>query len=689
MNSVSNKAMNLSKLILWFTIFSLFSLVAKAATYTVTNTNDSGSGSLRKAITDANITPGSHIIVFNIPTSDANYITSQGVWKITPSSTLPIIMRSNLVIDGTTQSANQGDTNPYGPEIMLDGNYQPGSDFAFHLYNVNNVTVRGFIIGRFTIGISVTGSSCFNNFIVGNYIGCNYNATDTLSNINGIEIMVAHSNTIGGSTLSDRNIVSGNNHVGIRIANSNNNIIKGNYVGINRTGDAAVRNYDGISIEGTSKYNTVGGYSVADRNYVSGNIAYGIPVFGAGCDYNLIIGNYVGTDITGNISIPNTYGVLFDDGASNNMLGGYQSGAGNLLSGNSGYGVFLYNPGTQRDSVIGNLIGTNAAGTTALPNANGIVVDGPSFNHFIDGNVISGNLQNGIVLHLLGTDNNVMVRNKIGTDISGVFPIGNGFDGVRLGEGPRYNLVGRPGEGNIIAFNGGSGITVMTAAERYNSFTENSIFGNGGIGIDLYPAGVTLNDTGDFDTGPNDLLNYPEIQNVSYNTISGVTTISGIMDFALSGGPAGIKVEIFKSENAQGKEFLGFTSVDAFGNWSFDCAGLLPTDKVTATATDLLGNTSEFYFDSSLVTLVIEEISAYQISIYPNPTSHILNISQLPESFNGEVFIYNTSGKLIFSKKFSGTDFIIETGHLETGIYLIQILDINGEGISKRFIKCP
>ena len=664
-----------------------FAMIANASTFTVTSTNDSGNGSLRKAITDANITPGNHSIVFNIPSSDANYNAAQGVWKITPASTLPIVMRSNLLIDGTTQTTNQGNTNLYGPEILLDGNHQFGSDFAFNIYNVSGVTIKGFIIGRFTIGISVNGSNCFNNTITGNYIGCNFNATDTLSNINGIEVLGAHDNIIGGSTTAERNIVSGNSHVGIRVANSNNNIIKGNYVGLNRTGDAALLNYDGISIEGTSKYNTVGGYNAAERNYVSGNDAYGIPVFGTGCNYNSIIGNYVGTDISGAVAIPNTYGVLFDDGASYNMLGGYEPGAGNLLSGNSGYGVFLYNPGTQRDSVIGNLIGTDATGTLALPNGNGIVVDGPTFNHFMDSNVISGNLQNGIVLHLLGTDNNVMVRNKIGTDISGTQPLGNGFDGVRLGEGPRYTLVGRTGEGNIIAYNGGNGIAVMTAAELYNTFTENSIFGNAGIGIDLYPTGINPNDAGDVDSGANDLLNFPEIQTVSYNSGSGVTTVSGIMDYTVNSGPAGVKVELFRSENAQGKEFIGSTLVDAAGNWTFNCACLSPTDKVTATATDLQGNTSEFYYDSSLVTQVVENFYEARVAVYPNPSSGDLVINWNEENFPpAELLIYDVRGKMIFQTTLSQRISRFNLCETTAGIYFVRIVS-QDENLFYQWVK--
>lgn len=659
-----------------------FVCVSYANVFTVVNTNDSGNGSLRKAISDVNITPGNHSILFNIPVSDPNYNATQGVWRISLSSALPIIMRGNLLIDGSSQTTNQGNFNLYGPEILIDGNNLVASDFAFNIYNVSGVTIKGFIIGGFKIGISVNGLTASNNIIQGNYIGCNYNATDTLSNINGIELLGSKNNIIGGSTINERNIVSGNRHVGIRLANSNNNVVKGNYVGLNRLGNSALLNYDGISIEGTSKYNIIGGYTADERNYVSGNDAYGIPVFGSGCDYNLIIGNYIGTDITGTIAIPNTYGVLFDDGASHNRVGGYEPGAGNLLSGNSGYGVFLYNPGTQNDSVIGNLIGTDWTGTLPLPNANGIVVDGPTFNHFIDGNVVSANLQNGIVLHLLGTDNNIIVGNKIGTDITGTQPLGNGLDGVRIGEGPRYNLV----KGNIIAHNGLNGIAVMTAAELYNTFTENAIYNNAHMGIDLFPVGVSLNDPGDYDNGPNELMNFPEIQNVFYDAGTGTTTISGIMDYAINGGPLGIKIELFISDNAQGKAFIGAATADAAGTWSFNCSCLAVTDKVTATATDLSGNTSEFYFDSSLVTQIIEHVSE-SVSIYPNPSSGELHIKwAIDVPLNSPLFIYDATGKLVMASKLTEAYTSFNLTDLNQGFYIISI-HTNQKPLLFRWVK--
>jgi hypothetical protein len=93
----------------------------RAAAYTVTNTNDSGSGSLRQAIIDANNNPGPDTIAFNIPTSDPGYSMFDGIWIILPLSPLPTLTDGNTIIDGATQTANQGDTNVAGPEVQIDG----------------------------------------------------------------------------------------------------------------------------------------------------------------------------------------------------------------------------------------------------------------------------------------------------------------------------------------------------------------------------------------------------------------------------------------------------------------------------------------------------------------------------------------------------------------------------------------
>lgn len=653
------------------------SCVVTANVFTVTNTFDSGNGSLRQAVQNVNFLPGSHTVNFNIPLNDPGYIPSQGVWQISLNSALPVINHSNVIIDGTSQSVFSGNPNQYGPEILLDGSNQPWADYAFHFFNSSGVTIRGFIIGRFTVGIQISGASSQNNVIEGNYIGCNYNATDTLGNTHGIYILSGPGyTTIGGSSFTQRNILSGNNHTGIRIVNSNYNTVQGNFVGLNRTGNAPLRNYDGISIEGTSKYNIIGGYLPSQRNYVSGNVAYGIPVFGAGCNFNIIVGNFVGTDTTGTFAVPNTYGVLFDDGASYNTLGGYVPGAANLLSGNSGYGVFLYNFGTVKDTIAGNLIGTDITGSYAIPNANGIVVDGPSFLHTIDNNVISGNIQMGIDIHIAGSDSNIVINNKIGTDITGIYPLGNQLDGIRIGEGPKANFIGLPGKGNIIANNGGNGITIMTIAEKFNTVTENSIYDNYMLGIDLYPAGPTANDTGDGDDGPNELMNYPEIQSVYNIPMTNDWIISGTISHS---APNGIRVEIFRAEantngNFQGKTFLDRCYAGSSGAWADTISGLSESDVLVTTATDLTGNTSEF---SGPVPLISEEIlTAGKISTYPNPAKDFIVIDL--KGYRSIIEIYNSGGKLV-EKIYSETGGEVKypVNNLASGLYCIYIINVN------------
>ncbi len=674
-------------------IFCVFFFsVGYASDFTVTNTGDNGNGSLRNALTMANATPGtSHQILFNIPTSDPNYNTAQGTWTIRPLSTLPYINKNNILIDGTSQTTTQGNTNAEGPEIVLDGTR--AVDFAFHIFNASGVTIKGFVICNFTYGIQIsemTSAMSQNNVIKGNYIGTNYNASDTAGNYIGIEIIGGpQNNTIGGTTAADRNIVSGNNHIGIRIVNANNNVIINNYVGTDRTGTFALRNYDGISIEGTAKYNMIGGYTPAERNLVSGNVAYGIPVFGAGCDNNIIAGNYIGTDISGVFAIPNTYGVLYDDGAKYNLLGGRKSGAGNLISGNSGYGVFLYNNSTNSDTVTGNLIGTKANGTEALPNTTGIVIDGIPMFHLVDSNVISGNLQQGIVIHATGTDHNIITRNKIGTDFSGQQPLPNGIDGIRIGEGPRYNTIGGPGKGNIIAFNGENGVSVMTNGDYYNKISANSIHHNGGLGIDLYPIGLTPNDGGDADTGPNMLMNFPVISQASYNSVTGHFEITGNLD---TPSPELATIELFISDNdvsgyGEGQQYLGSVTPDASGNFF---AGVPEGttwggNKLTATATDQAGNTSEFSA-TYMLSAINETMNTLSVSVYPDPAKDILCVKSGNTGMIS-IRIYEPSGKTVLTtQKYFNNETsvaIVNVGCLKSGLYIVHVSGKNFNEIKK------
>lgn len=667
-----------------------FFLQLNATTFTVTNTNNSGAGSLRDAIQQAAITNGPHTINFNIPTTDPNYNSATGVWVITPQTTFSFILKNYVTIDGTSQTANQGDTNPFGPEIVLDGNNNT-INYCFSVYNASNVVIKGFNIRRFMYGIQITGTTADYGTITGNYIGTNETATDTAGNYIGIEIIAgADYTTIGGTTAAERNIVSGNQHIGIRLLDVNYSEVKGNYVGVNRTGNAAVKNYDGVSLEGAVKFSTIGGTTSAERNIISGNEAYGLPVFGAGAEGNIITGNFIGTDVTGTIAIPNTYGVLFDDGSYENILGGNTAAERNIISGNSGYGVFIYNMGTHANEVRGNYIGTDVTGEQAIPNAIGIVVDGAAFDHIIDNNIISANLQQGIYINITGCDGTIITKNKIGLTAAGN-ALGNGSDGIRISQGPKYSVIGGSvSDANTIANNGGAGVYIMFANDDYHLISHNSFFNNTGLAVDLFPPGVNSNDAGDSDNGPNQEMNYPEIDSVRFS--AGQTSVYGHLD---TPNPQNCEVQIYKSSNdasghGEGIQYLSSAIPNSSGIWSDTIAGLTVSDFITTLAIDANYNTSEFsiYGNSITFAAIYESYKKNNSSIYPNPGNDFIHLKLNSESVVMYVNIYNSVGDLIFTNNFFHSNSIsINTTELPNGIYSVQIVTENNHTENIKWIK--
>jgi len=593
--------------------------------FVVINSNNAGAGSLRTAIDSCNNnTSTQDTIYFNIPLSDAGFNPSYGIWIIHPSESLPSLITGDVLVDGTSQTVNQGNRNIYGPEIMLSGNINT-VETGISIINASRIIIRGLIIGEFLYGIQISGQNSMENSICGNFIGTNYDGTMSAGNYNAIEILNgANNNYIGGDDSLSRNLVGGNLYAGIRISDANNNIVTGNYVGISRDGKSPLPNYDGITIEGYSHGNRIGGMNSGERNICSGNVAYGIDIFGAGCFANEIMGNYLGTDCSGSYAIPNTYGILFDDRSNHNLV------SGNLISGNTAFGAYFYNNGTNANTLIGNLIGTNAEGVGAIPNETGVHIDGASFGNIIDSNLISGNSANGITVFATYTDINVITRNRIGTDITGIQPLGNSEDGIRISQGPKYNLIGgTPLTANTIAFNGKNGVAVESELSDYNRISCNSIYKNGNLGLDLYPEGVTLNHPDNDGTGPNDNQNYPVI--LSKTMISpGQFLITGYLDSPPQ--PNQLLVEIYiadfnASGIAQGKTYLGTVLPMTNGYWS-DTLSFSATDSIIATATKPItypGNSPWVYGNTSEFTPMIrnnasvETIPADHSFIYPNP----------------------------------------------------------------------
>ncbi len=581
---------------------------APMMTFTVTNINDSGSGSLRQAILDANANPGPDIIVFNLPGPK---------YTIAPTSNLPIIT-DPVTIDGTTQPGFTG-----SPIIELRGSIAgPANGLVI---TAGSSTVRGLVINFFrkhhdasTSGIGILIYKNGGNVIEGNFIGTNVDGTDALGNDIGVDIR-SDENRIGGATASAGNVISGNVWDGVLIWNgASQNLVTGNFIGTDVTGTKPCENgRDGVHIlDGSTRDNLIGGTRnigmTGAGNVISGNGRNGVAIEN-GAPNNQVLGNFIGTDFTGTNALGNNEDGVLIENAHDNRIG--DAGAGNIISGNHDFGVSIKNGGAFDTEVLGNYIGTDVNGTAALGNGlDGVLIDGVQIGAVIGRtlidvvspgtrNVISGNVRTGILI--LGSTNIAVGNNYIGTDAGGTNPLGNGIAGVVItNSGLARIFIGGFREPNNIAFNAGPGVGVNSGMGNY--ITYNSIHDNDGLGIDLNfntaNSGVTPNDQCDTDVGANDLQNFPELTSVlpTQNSV----TIQGRL--YSQGSPFLYRIQFFASPACdstgfgEGQLFLGQTfmmvgSKLCAGGFTFSTQSPVPSGWViTATATDRDGNTSEF-----------------------------------------------------------------------------------------------
>ena len=472
-----------------------------------------------------------------------------------------------------------------------------------------NNTIGGTVAGAGNVissnddeGISISGAASTGNVVWGNLVGLDPTGMAARANLGGGVVIwgAATGNTIGGIAPSAANTISGNLGSGIRLsgAGTTGNSVQGNIIGLNTAGSGAVANTAyGVSIQGGASSNTIGGTTAAHRNVLSGNGTSGIEMTGAGTDANTVEGNYVGLNAAGDAAIPNGAGIRISTGPQSNVIGGTAVGAGNVISGNTGDGVYLWNPGTELNDVQGNLIGTDPTGTGSIANLRGIHLGFGAVNNTIGGataahrNVISGNTTTGVIIESSGAADNAVIGNYIGVDSTGTGNLGNGGDGVYLQGGTSGNAIGGSAAtmANVIAFNGADGIRVGVDTSDNNPILRNSIHSNVGLGIDLDPDGVTPNDGLDTDTGPNDGLNFPVIN--SATETGGLVTLTGTFDV-----PAGwYRFEFFTntvadpSGNGEGETFVGSTPLTHTGSgdepWGAAFPGLVG-DIITATLTE-------------------------------------------------------------------------------------------------------
>ena len=443
-------------------------------------------------------------------TFDIDHSPSYAPTIIDVGSALP-----GLMIDGTTiQGPNLHDDSV----LVLDG---MGGSYAGLEIRADNCAIKKLTIANFGgYGISVrppTGEFVTGVLITGNKIG-NMIPLGIIDKPNGggIKLQDTGSSVIGGDTAADRNVIAGNTGNGIYILDSATNLVKGNYIGVKADGVTALPNSTGVYVS-NSTGNTIGGNTAGSRNVISGNTSNGVYVVG---NENVVMGNYIGTDISGTVAIPNgNIGVRIGNGgaavSSGNIIGGSAAGQGNLISGNGSYGIQAVV--SDLTTIQGNTIGLNASETAAMPNNYGISLSS-ALNNFIGGttagagNVISGNTRQGI---FVGEDclNTSIRANFIGVNGAGE-AFGNGMDGIVVQYASDTNIGGIDDSyENIIAHNGGNGIEIESA---YAKVMGNQIYENSQLGIDVWrqiaQQGVTPNDPDESD----DIQNFPVIKKVSF-----------------------------------------------------------------------------------------------------------------------------------------------------------------------------
>lgn len=530
---------------------------------------------------------------------------------------------------------------------------------------------RNVVSGNGNFGVTISGPLSVSNVVSGNFIGTDASGTFSLGNRRGgLVISHASFSLVGGTTPISKNVISGNHEDGLVLLGSGakSNLVAGNLIGLNASGLAAISNqWCGIRIFDSS-YNRIGGTSASERNIISGNGDDGICIDAGPFSFNQLVGNYIGTDVNGTQAIGNGVqgiriragantiranvisgnrdsgiflfsttnnvvqgnliglGVFGTNAVSNgrhgisieqsrsNLIGGAVMGDRNVISGNNDHGIILYGLTTISNRVIGNYIGTDLAGNTGLANLFGGIYSYSAGTNLIggagagEGNLISGNRESAISIGGAGANRNVVYGNVIGLRANKVNTLSNNGYGVEFVESGNQNIVGgiAPGQGNLIFYRANrAGIAVGNTTVR-NSIRGNSIWAGSGVPIDIGKDGHTINDGGDGDGDGNGKQNFPAL-------LSAVGAFRTVITGSISSLPnRQYAVDLFyssasNSPGGQAQHYLGSRNVMA-GASGFGAFNLILTNSapiggyVSATATDPDGNTSEVSFAVPIVS---------------------------------------------------------------------------------------
>jgi IPT/TIG domain/S-layer homology domain len=411
-------------------ILGFIGLPLFAATFTVSNTNDTGAGSLRQAILDANANPGLDTIAFNIPGS--------GVHTITPATSLPAITDA-VILDGYTQPGSAENTAAFGTsavlQIELDGTTAGGTGIEFNGAATSNSIVQGLVVSHFSSGIEVDNSDGV--VVRGNFLGTDPTGMSPRPNGSGVQCG-ANATRIGGPSPGDRNLVSGNNagtFSGGLLLNglATNAKVQGNLIGTDAIGLHALPNAGGLAAYGTG--NTIGGAGAGEGNVVSGNGLYGMWIEGS----IVIQGNLVGLAADGSSPLGNAADGIVIHETNDSVIGGLGPGEGNEIAFNGNHGID--NQGI-RNAIRGNSIHDNAF--LGINNYTGN--NSPKANDPGDADAGSNNLQNfpivQAVVHLAPSEGSTEIVGKLDSTPSTEFDL-DFYSNPACSSFPREFLEGR------------------------------------------------------------------------------------------------------------------------------------------------------------------------------------------------------------------------------------------------------
>ena len=587
------------------------------ATFTVSNLNDSGPGSLRAAIRAANHDAS------GTPTKIDFAV--QGT--ITLTKALPAIINA-VTIDATTAPSYAGSGTPV-VEINFNGN----SGLMFNAGSAGSQLLGVAVDNANGNGVTLNAGSITLN---DNYIGLNLAGQAFGNSGDGVYVAPTSSNnqigvnptSHGGTTAAAgvvANVISGNGGSGIHLNGSSGNTIEANRIGTNAAGTAAIANHgNGIWLTGGSNNNTIGGTAyinaatgVANNptgskgtpalqtfvtpplgNLVSGNGQSGILIDG-NSQNNQLSGNFVGTNAVGTGAIGNGGDGVWIDGADNNSLLGTpflnppgSPNAGtynetpftyyNVISGNDGNGLHITN--SNNTSIQANYIGISAHDDSALGNQlNGILVDGGSQNTELGGpiplgNVVSGNGVNGI--EVTGTAGGFVSENTFGGLTAFYGPAPNGNDGLLInatggGDLIRTNIFSANGNNGIEIGGNASGVTVDPNVVGLSNSGDAAPNGNDGLLID---GSAHDNSIGGY------LIGVAINQVFSANDAYGIAITDQAYDNTVFNNGIGTNFEETGAiGNGEGGVFIG-------GGANNNVIGGTSTDPSQATANIIIGN---------------------------------------------------------------------------------------------------